>query len=162
LFADTGAVLYPPDTTLPPRNGYFLADPLLQTGSTWTTLTINTTNFAVSLPTGNPGNAQIYYYLSVYNSNTGVMSPLKNGVLKIFYSNDAVEPSVTDCGTCFNRYDTTSTNPNTMFGGIRFGATTINNVTYLQYQNITTYGGTNPNSLLYMNFRIERVTLQVP
>jgi hypothetical protein len=104
--------------------------------------------FNISLPTGNPGQAQIFYQLFDPNS-TPANNPFKTGILKVTYGNGSLPPSLTDCGTAFYNSSYGGNDPNVAFGGIQFAATYAGGNVILQYINVTSVAPV-------MCFRIER------
>lgn len=138
------------------QTAYIVSDPLTYNTS-FTSVTTSPPDemnvvFNISLPIGNGGQAQIYYYLYDPANNN---NPIKTGILKVTHLNGSLTPSMTDCGTCF--YDSTKgvTDPNAAFGGIQFAATYSSGNVILQYINIMSISPV-------MCFRIERAMFPQP
>jgi len=143
LFLQTNYDLHNQDV----QTSFFLADQFYNNANTWSYVTVLSSMFVISL-TNNPGNAQIHYYLFDPNS-IPVGNPIKTGILKVTWNNNATTPSMTDSGTSFQRFDETVTDPNVAYGSIQFRGLIYDNALTFQYMNNTPLTPT-------MYFRIER------
>jgi hypothetical protein len=136
------------------QTAFIISDPLAYATTaapvTVTTPSESTVTFKISLPVGNPGQAQIFYHLFDPNS-TPANNPVKTGILKVMYGNGSLPPSMTDCGTAFNNPSYGGVDPNVAYGGVQFIATydSGSSSVILQYINVT-------STVPVMCFRIER------